>query len=64
MIVEGGNGVAGYLMQIRMVAVSKTKPVSLIKEVYEAGHRHFGENYVQEVTEKAPMVRFSGSLSG
>lgn len=43
--------------QIRVVAVSKTKPVSLIRQVYEAGHRSFGENYVQEIIEKAPQVR-------
>lgn len=34
-------------MQPRLVAVSKTKPVELIKEAYDAGHRDFGENYVQ-----------------
>lgn len=42
---------------IRVVAVSKTKPVSLIRQVYDAGHRCFGENYVQEIVEKAPQVR-------
>ncbi|KAJ7221131.1 hypothetical protein O6H91_Y467200 [Diphasiastrum complanatum] len=42
--------------QVRLVAVSKTKPVSVIKEVYEAGHRYFGENYVQELIDKAPQV--------
>lgn len=42
--------------RIRIVAVSKTKPVSLIRQVYEAGHRFFGENYVQEIVEKAPQV--------
>ena len=42
--------------QVRVVAVSKTKPVSLIRQVYDAGHRCFGENYVQEITEKAPQV--------
>ncbi len=31
----------------RLVAVSKTKPKELIVEAYEAGQRHFGENYVQ-----------------
>lgn len=41
---------------IRVVAVSKTKPVSLIRQVYDAGHRCFGENYVQELIEKAPQV--------
>ena len=42
--------------QIRVVAVSKTKSVSLIREVYDSGHRCFGENYVQEIIEKAPQV--------
>ncbi|KAL9444531.1 hypothetical protein AB3S75_017674 [Citrus x aurantiifolia] len=42
--------------QIRVVAVSKTKPVSLIRQVYDAGHRSFGENYVQEIVDKAPQL--------
>eukprot|EP00262_Sarcandra_glabra_P017745 TRINITY_DN6178_c0_g1_i1.p1 TRINITY_DN6178_c0_g1~~TRINITY_DN6178_c0_g1_i1.p1 ORF type:complete len:275 (+),score=26.25 TRINITY_DN6178_c0_g1_i1:146-970(+) len=41
---------------VRVVAVSKTKPVSLIRQVYDAGHRSFGENYVQEFIEKAPQL--------
>ncbi|GJU60408.1 proline synthase co-transcribed bacterial homolog protein-like protein [Tanacetum coccineum] len=41
---------------VRVIAVSKTKPVSLIRQVYEAGHRCFGENYVQEFIEKAPQL--------
>lgn len=41
---------------IRVVAVSKTKPVSVIRQVYDAGHRCFGENYVQELIEKAPQL--------
>ncbi|XP_024384807.1 uncharacterized protein [Physcomitrium patens] len=40
---------------VRLVAVSKTKPVKMIREVYDAGHRHFGENYVQELIDKAPQ---------
>lgn len=43
--------------QVRLVAVSKTKPVSLVKQVYDAGHRSFGENYVQELVDKAPQVK-------
>jgi pyridoxal phosphate enzyme (YggS family) len=35
-----------------LVAVSKTKPAEEIKALYNAGQRDFGENYVQEVTEK------------
>ncbi|XP_073124347.1 uncharacterized protein [Henckelia pumila] len=42
--------------RIRLVAVSKTKPAPLIRQVYDAGHRHFGENYVQELVEKAPQL--------
>ncbi|KAJ7963767.1 Pyridoxal phosphate homeostasis protein [Quillaja saponaria] len=42
--------------RVRVVAVSKTKPVSLISEVYNEGHRCFGENYVQEFIEKAPQL--------
>ncbi|KDP39168.1 hypothetical protein JCGZ_00925 [Jatropha curcas] len=41
---------------IRVVAVSKTKSVSLIRQVYDAGHRCFGENYVQEIVDKAPQL--------
>ncbi|KAI4306122.1 hypothetical protein L6164_029429 [Bauhinia variegata] len=44
------------LDRIRVVAVSKTKPVSLIRQIYDAGHRCFGENYVQEIIEKAPQL--------
>ncbi|MDQ3394845.1 MAG: YggS family pyridoxal phosphate-dependent enzyme [Bacteroidota bacterium] len=36
----------------KLIAVSKTKPVSAILEAYEAGIRRFGENKVQELTEK------------
>ncbi|KAF7273194.1 hypothetical protein GWI33_014085 [Rhynchophorus ferrugineus] len=37
----------------RLVAVSKIKPVESIIEAYNEGQRHFGENYVQELEEKA-----------
>ena len=33
---------------VTLVAVSKTKPVEDIKELYAVGQRDFGENYVQE----------------
>ncbi len=36
----------------KLIAVSKTKPVSMIWEAYEAGCRDFGENKVQELVEK------------
>lgn len=37
---------------VTLVAVSKTKPVEMLMEAYEAGFRRFGENYVQELTDK------------
>lgn len=39
-----------------LVAVSKTKPANAILEAYDAGVRDFGENKVQELTEKAPQL--------
>ncbi|XP_053407689.1 pyridoxal phosphate homeostasis protein-like [Mercenaria mercenaria] len=37
----------------RLVAVTKTKPVSDILTAYKHGQRHFGENYVMELEEKS-----------
>jgi len=55
--------------QVRLVAVSKTKPASMIKSLLEIGHFDFGENYAQELRDKSseiadPRVRwhFIGSL--
>jgi len=36
-----------------LVAVSKTKPKECLINTYKVGQRHFGENYVQELVEKA-----------
>ncbi len=41
---------------VTLVAVSKTKPVSDLQEVYDAGQRVFGENKVQEMTEKYEVL--------
>lgn len=41
---------------VRLVAVSKTKPASAVREAYEAGQRDFGENYAQELVEKAGQL--------
>lgn len=38
--------------EVTLIAVSKTKPVSLLREAYDLGCRHFGENKVQELVEK------------
>ena len=37
---------------VELVAVSKTKPISDIQEAYDAGHRIFGENKIQEMVNK------------
>ncbi len=38
--------------EVTLLAVSKTKPVSMLEEAYSLGIRDFGENYVQELTDK------------
>jgi pyridoxal phosphate enzyme (YggS family) len=39
-----------------LIAVSKTKPVEDLQEAYEVGIRDFGENKVQEMTDKQPLL--------
>ncbi|WRT70082.1 YggS family pyridoxal phosphate enzyme [Kwoniella shivajii] len=52
----------------QLVAISKIKPASDIKALYDAGYRHFGENYIQEMVDKAAVLpddikwHFVGSL--
>ncbi|MCR5304489.1 MAG: YggS family pyridoxal phosphate-dependent enzyme [Lachnospiraceae bacterium] len=41
---------------VKLIAVSKTKPVEMIQEAYDAGQRDFGENYVQEIVNKSPLL--------
>ena len=41
---------------IKLGAVSKFKSVDDIRACYNGGQRIFGENYVQELTEKAPQL--------
>ena len=41
---------------ITLIAVSKTKPVEMIREVYDLGVRDFGENRVQELTAKYDLL--------
>lgn len=41
---------------VKLIAVSKMKPATLIQEAYDAGHRAFGENKVQELREKSPVI--------
>ncbi|XP_042332659.1 pyridoxal phosphate homeostasis protein [Sceloporus undulatus] len=48
-------------IQPRLVAVSKTKPAEMVIEAYNHGQRSFGENYVQELLEKASDSRILSS---
>jgi pyridoxal phosphate enzyme (YggS family) len=41
---------------VQLVAVSKTHPVEAIQEVYNLGQKVFGENKVQELMEKYPLL--------
>ncbi len=41
---------------VTLIAVSKTKPVSLLEEAYETGCRDFGENKVQELCDKYEVM--------
>ena len=38
--------------EVTLIAVSKTKPISMLTSIYDEGIRHFGENKVQELTDK------------
>ena len=42
---------------VTLVAISKKHPASAIEPLLEQGHRHFGENRVQEAAEKWPALR-------
>jgi pyridoxal phosphate enzyme (YggS family) len=41
---------------VTLVAVSKTKPITAIKEAYDAGQKIFGENKIQEMAEKFEVL--------
>ncbi len=42
--------------EVQLLAVSKKHPVSAIQQLYNAGQRAFGENYLQEALEKMPQL--------
>ena len=46
--------------EIKVVAVSKTKPVEMIKQAYQTGIHDFGENYVQEADQKYQLLKETG----
>ncbi len=42
--------------EVTLIAVSKTKPIEMLKEAYETGCRDFGENKVQELVDKYEVM--------
>ena len=42
--------------EVTLVAVSKGRPVGEVLQVYQAGHRDFGENRPEELAKKAPQL--------
>lgn len=60
-LIKKANGVKENVEKLsagktRLVCVSKLKPASDIQALYDAGYRHFGENYVQELVAKAAAL--------
>lgn len=49
-------GVGRSPSEVTLIAVSKTKPLELLREAYEAGARDFGENKVQEMLDKMDQM--------
>ena len=49
---ESCNKITRDPNEVTLIAVSKTKPVEMLKEAYDAGARVFGENKVQEIVDK------------
>lgn len=71
MIAENINKIRAELPEgVRLIAVSKLKPVEDIREAYDAGQRLFGENYATELRDKHPQLpndiewHFIGHLQG
>ena len=52
-VIESSCGRAGRSRdEVTLIAVSKTKPLELVREAYEAGARDFGENKVQDLLDR------------
>jgi len=43
--------------EVTLLAVSKTKPIEMLEQAYNAGQRNFGESYVQEAVEKITALQ-------
>ena len=55
-IVVSANKASRDVSDVKLIAVSKTKPVEALREAYEAGCRDFGENKVQEIMDKIDQL--------
>ena len=55
-LAEIDEAAKGHDKKARLVPISKLKPASDIQALYDAGQRHFGENYIQEMVDKAEAV--------
>ena len=55
-IIEACRAVNRDPDEVTLISVSKTKPVSMLQEAYDAGSRDFGENKVQEIMDKYPQL--------
>lgn len=64
MVIENYQKIRGEISRLNpnvvLIAVSKTKPFEMIRALYLAGHRDFGENYAQELSEKAKQAQSEG----
>jgi len=50
--IQEASKASNHVDEATLIAVSKTKPVAMLKEAYDAGMRDFGENKVQEIMDK------------
>ena len=48
--------------KVELIAVSKSQPIEAVYALYKLGHRDFGENYVQEMIEKAEAMEAKGCM--
>jgi pyridoxal phosphate enzyme (YggS family) len=46
----------GINQKVKVLVVSKKRPIEQILEIYNQGHRDFGENYVKEILEKSQKL--------
>ena len=53
-----------HIDDVKLLAVSKTKPVERIKALAQRGQRDFGENYLQEALEKITQLRAEAEAAG